>query len=117
MRDLPYGEYTKTVIKYHYPGTVAGPSLAPRRAVSRVALPGLVLMSDIAHKAFPYEPDFAAAKSGIFPASLIAGGLKTPLLWFAAASASGESNERRSKTRRSSHQRRTRGPTPICSSS
>lgn len=41
----------------------------------------------IAHKAFPDESDFAAAKIGIFAASLIAGGLGTALLWSAAGSA------------------------------
>jgi NhaA family Na+:H+ antiporter len=35
----------------------------------------------IAHKAFPDEADFAAAKIGIFLASLIAGGIGTALLW------------------------------------
>jgi NhaA family Na+:H+ antiporter len=47
----------------------------------------------IAHKAFSGEPDFAAAKIGIFLASLIAGGLGTALLWFAAEPAPAESKQ------------------------
>jgi NhaA family Na+:H+ antiporter len=47
----------------------------------------------IAHKAFPVESDFAAAKVGIFLASLIAGGLGTALLWRAAASDLGKNNQ------------------------
>jgi len=51
---------------------------------------GFTMSLYIAHKAFPDEPDFAAAKIGIFLASLIAGGLGTALLWSAGASGSHE---------------------------
>jgi NhaA family Na+:H+ antiporter len=51
---------------------------------------GFTMSLYIAHKAFPDESDFAAAKVGIFLASLIAGGLGTALLWFAARPAPGE---------------------------
>lgn len=54
-------------------------------------LVGFTMSLYIARKAFPDESDFAAAKIGIFLASLIAGGLGTALLWSAAGSASGES--------------------------
>jgi len=47
---------------------------------------GFTMSLYIAHKAFPDESDFAAAKVGIFLASLIAGGLGTTLLWRAAGS-------------------------------
>ena len=36
----------------------------------------------ISHKAFPDEVDFAAAKIGVFIASLVAGGLRTALPWW-----------------------------------
>jgi NhaA family Na+:H+ antiporter len=49
---------------------------------------GFTMSLYIAHKAFPDESDFAAAKVGIFLASLIAGGLGTALLWRAAKSQS-----------------------------
>ena len=52
-----------------------------RRSACRDRLHHVAL---IAHKAFPDESDFAAAKVGIFLASLIAGGLGTVLLWRAA---------------------------------
>ena len=42
---------------------------------------GFTMSLYIAHKAFPDEADFAAAKIGIFLASLIAGGIGTALLW------------------------------------
>jgi Na+:H+ antiporter, NhaA family len=45
---------------------------------------GFTMSLYIAHKAFPNEADFAAAKIGIFLASLIAGVLGTVLLWCAA---------------------------------
>jgi hypothetical protein len=75
------------------------PRLRPRRKtrglflapdVRRRALAGIgfTMSLYIAHKAFPDEPDFAAAKIGIFLASLIAGGLGTALLWSAGASGS-----------------------------
>lgn len=48
---------------------------------------GFTMSLYIAHKAFPDESDFAAAKIGIFVASLLAAGLGTALLWFAAGSA------------------------------
>jgi NhaA family Na+:H+ antiporter len=51
---------------------------------------GFTMSLYIAHKAFPDDADFAAAKIGIFLASLSAGGLGTALLWFAADSASDE---------------------------
>jgi NhaA family Na+:H+ antiporter len=51
---------------------------------------GFTMSLYIAHKAFPDDSDFAAAKIGIFLASLSAGGLGTALLWFAADSASDE---------------------------
>jgi Na+:H+ antiporter, NhaA family len=51
---------------------------------------GFTMSLYIAHKAFPDESDFAAAKLGIFLASLIAGGLGTALLWRAAKSQSGK---------------------------
>ena len=51
---------------------------------------GFTMSLYIAHKAFPDESDFAAAKVGIFLASLVAGGLGTALLWSAAVSGSGE---------------------------
>ena len=54
---------------------------------------GFTMSLYIAHKAFPDESDFAAAKVGIFLASLIAGGLGTTLLWRAAASDLGKSNQ------------------------
>jgi NhaA family Na+:H+ antiporter len=44
---------------------------------------GFTMSLYIAHKAFSDESDFAAAKIGIFLASLIAGGLGTALLWSA----------------------------------
>jgi NhaA family Na+:H+ antiporter len=47
---------------------------------------GFTMSLYIAHKAFPDEPDFAAAKIGIFLASLIAGGIGTILLWCVAKS-------------------------------
>lgn len=53
---------------------------------------GFTMSLYIAQKAFPDESDFAAAKVGIFLASLIAGGLGTALLWLAAGSGSGEGN-------------------------
>ena len=49
---------------------------------------GFTMSLYIAHKAFPDESDFAAAKIGIFLASLIAGGLGAALLWSAAGSGS-----------------------------
>ncbi|HEY7713897.1 MAG TPA: Na+/H+ antiporter NhaA [Candidatus Binatia bacterium] len=51
---------------------------------------GFTMSLYIAHKAFPDDADFAAAKIGIFLASLSAGGLGTALLWFVADSASDE---------------------------
>jgi len=45
---------------------------------------GFTMSLYIAHKAFPNESDFAAAKIGIFLASLIAGALGTALLWYTA---------------------------------
>jgi NhaA family Na+:H+ antiporter len=48
---------------------------------------GFTMSLYIAAKAFPDESDFAAAKIGIFLASLIAGGVGTALLWSAAGSA------------------------------
>jgi NhaA family Na+:H+ antiporter len=51
---------------------------------------GFTMSLYIAHKAFPDDSDFAAAKIGIFLASLSAGGLGTALLWFVADSASDE---------------------------
>jgi Na+:H+ antiporter, NhaA family len=54
---------------------------------------GFTMSLYIAHKAFPDESDFAAAKVGIFLASVIAGGLGTALLWRAAASDLGKSNQ------------------------
>ncbi|HEX6173317.1 MAG TPA: Na+/H+ antiporter NhaA, partial [Candidatus Binatia bacterium] len=51
---------------------------------------GFTMSLYIAHKAFLDESDFAAAKVGIFLASLIAGGLGTALLWRAAKSQSGK---------------------------
>jgi NhaA family Na+:H+ antiporter len=45
---------------------------------------GFTMSLYIAHKAFPDESDFVAAKIGIFLASLIAGGIGTTLLWWAA---------------------------------
>jgi NhaA family Na+:H+ antiporter len=48
---------------------------------------GFTMSLYIAAKAFPDESDFAAAKIGIFLASLIAGGIGTALLWSAAGSA------------------------------
>lgn len=53
---------------------------------------GFTMSLYIAQKAFPDESDFAAAKVGIFLASLIAGGVGTVLLWLAAGSGSGEGN-------------------------
>jgi NhaA family Na+:H+ antiporter len=47
---------------------------------------GFTMSLYIAHKAFPDESDFAAAKVGIFLASLIAGGAGTALLWCAKGS-------------------------------
>ena len=47
---------------------------------------GFTMSLYIAHKAFSDGSDFAAAKVGIFLASLIAGGLGTTLLWRAAKS-------------------------------
>jgi Na+:H+ antiporter, NhaA family len=47
---------------------------------------GFTMSLYIAHKAFPDESDFAAAKIGIFLASLIAGGIGTILLWCVAKS-------------------------------
>ena len=58
---------------------------------------GFTMSLYIAHKAFPDESDFAAAKVGIFLASLIAGGLGTALLWRAAKSESGK-NDRLAST-------------------
>jgi NhaA family Na+:H+ antiporter len=49
---------------------------------------GFTMSLYISHKAFPDESDFAAAKVGIFLASLIAGGVGTALLWSAGASTS-----------------------------
>jgi NhaA family Na+:H+ antiporter len=42
---------------------------------------GFTMSLFIAGRSFPDETDFAAAKVGIFLASLIAGGLGTALLW------------------------------------
>jgi Na+:H+ antiporter, NhaA family len=58
-----------------------------RQMVGAVALAGIgfTMSLYIAGKAFPQAVDFAAAKIGIFLASLIAGGLGTALLWFAPA--------------------------------
>lgn len=53
---------------------------------------GFTMSLYIAAKAFPDESDFAAAKIGIFLASLIAGGLGTALLWCATGSGSGEAD-------------------------
>ena len=53
---------------------------------------GFTMSLYIAHKAFPDESDFAAAKVGIFRASLIAGGLGTVLLWRAAKSELGKND-------------------------
>jgi Na+:H+ antiporter, NhaA family len=63
-----------------------------RQLISAGALAGIgfTMSLYIAHKAFPGESDFAAAKIGIFLASLIAGGLGTALLWFAVGSAPAE---------------------------
>jgi NhaA family Na+:H+ antiporter len=60
-----------------------------RQMLSAGALAGIgfTMSLYIAHKAFPDESDFTAAKIGIFLASLIAGGLGTTLLWFCAGSA------------------------------
>ncbi|MGH7794597.1 MAG: Na+/H+ antiporter NhaA [Candidatus Binatia bacterium] len=51
---------------------------------------GFTMSLYIAHKAFPDESDFTAAKIGIFLASFIAGGLGTALLWSAGGPVSGE---------------------------
>lgn len=58
---------------------------------------GFTMSLYIAHKAFPDESDFAAAKVGIFLASLIAGGIGTALLWRAAGSQATE-NDRATST-------------------
>jgi NhaA family Na+:H+ antiporter len=58
---------------------------------------GFTMSLYIAHKAFPDESNFAAAKVGIFLASLIAGGLGTALLWRAAGSEPGK-NDRPTST-------------------
>ena len=54
---------------------------------------GFTMSLYIAHKAFPDELDYAAAKVGVFLASLIAGGLGTALLWRATASELGKNNQ------------------------
>ncbi|HEX2228648.1 MAG TPA: Na+/H+ antiporter NhaA [Candidatus Binatia bacterium] len=48
---------------------------------------GFTMSLYIAHKAFPDDADFAAAKIGIFLASVLAGALGTVLLWLAAGPA------------------------------
>lgn len=53
---------------------------------------GFTMSLYIAHKAFPNERDFAAAKIGIFLASLLAGVIGTAWLWSAARSPSGKSD-------------------------
>jgi NhaA family Na+:H+ antiporter len=53
---------------------------------------GFTMSLYIAHKAFPDESDFAAAKIGIFLASLLAGLIGTAWLWSAAGSPSGKSD-------------------------
>jgi Na+:H+ antiporter, NhaA family len=53
---------------------------------------GFTMSLYIAQKAFPDESDFAAAKIGIFVASLIAGGFGTVLLWLARHSAQPPAN-------------------------
>jgi NhaA family Na+:H+ antiporter len=53
---------------------------------------GFTMSLYIAHKAFPDESDFAAAKIGIFLSSLIAGAGGTALLWFARPPASHEND-------------------------
>ena len=53
---------------------------------------GFTISLSIAHKAFSEETDFAAAKVGIFLASLIAGGLGTVLLWRAAKAELGKND-------------------------
>jgi NhaA family Na+:H+ antiporter len=54
---------------------------------------GFTMSLYIAHKAFPDAADFAAAKIGIFLASLVAGGLGTALLWSAAGAGSDSHRE------------------------
>ena len=53
---------------------------------------GFTISLSIAQKAFSEETDFAAAKVGIFLASLIAGGLGTVLLWRAAKAELGKND-------------------------
>jgi len=53
---------------------------------------GFTMSLYIAHKAFPGESDFSAAKVGIFLASLIAGGVGSALLWRAGGSDSGKNH-------------------------
>jgi NhaA family Na+:H+ antiporter len=59
-----------------------------RQMIGAAALAGIgfTMSLYIAHKAFPDDSDFAAAKIGIFLASLIAGGVGTLLLWSAGNS-------------------------------
>jgi NhaA family Na+:H+ antiporter len=65
-----------------------------RQLVGAGALAGIgfTMSLYIAHKAFPGDAEFAAAKVGIFLASLVAGGVGSVLLWRAGSSESGKNN-------------------------
>ncbi|MNC92545.1 Na(+)/H(+) antiporter NhaA [compost metagenome] len=79
----PLGMLTVSVLAVRAGLAVKPDAYTWRQLLGAGALAGIgfTMSLFIAGRSFPDEADFAAAKVGIFLASLIAGGLGTALLW------------------------------------